>query len=187
MHVSGLLLLAVCWVSGVWAQSDDEGRFEVRDGSHRLVDGVYYVDARIDLRLPPDAANALRSRVPLTIRIEAQFLNRLRLWWDLVAFQATRRLQIYYRPLTDRYIVRDIDTNDREDFVTLSGALEFIGRVDGLAVADAAEVDEDRRYEVRVRAVLDKDDFPGPLRFFAFWRRDWSLASDWLQWRLDED
>jgi hypothetical protein len=58
---------------------------------------------------------------------------------------------------------------------------------DNLPVVDAALLDEDRRYDIRVRAVLDTDELPGPLRLLAFWRRDWSIESDWLQWRLDDD
>ena len=123
----------------------------------------------------------------LTIRIEVEFLNRLRFWWDPVAYERVRRLQLTWQPLTDRYVVRDIDTNEREAFVTLAGALEFIGRLDRLRIVEASELDDDRRYDVRVRAVLDKNDFPGPISFLALFRRDWSVASDWLQWRLDED
>jgi hypothetical protein len=169
------------------AQDEDPGHFEVRAGSTDLVEGTYFVDAQIYLRLPSEATNALHSRLPLTIRVEVEFLNRLRLWWDPVEFEASRRSQLMYYPVTDRYVVTHIDSGDREDFVTLAGALEFIGRVDQLEIVDAALLDRDRRYEVRVRAVLDKDELPGPLRLLAFWRRDWSIASDWLLWRLDED
>ena len=183
----GVLGLAFGMVGGILAQDEDPGHFEVRSGSHELVDGTYFVDAVIYLRLPTEAADALHSRLSLTIRVEVEFLNRLRLWWDPVEFSASRRSQLTYYPLTDRYVVRHIDSGVREDFVTLAGALEFIGRVDVLRVVDAALLDEDRRYDVRVRAVLDKDDLPGPLRLLAFWRRDWSIASDWLQWRLDQE
>jgi len=183
---------AVCLLAGIVsaplrAQPEDSGQFEVRTGTHELIDGVYYVNAQIYLRLPTKARIALDSGLPLTIRIEVEFLNRLRLWWDPVDHEVSKRLQLRYHSLTNRYIVYDISTDDREDFVTLAGALEYIGRVDHLPIVDAAVLDDDRRYEVRVRAVLDKDQLPGALRLVAFWRRDWSIASDWLQWRLDDE
>jgi hypothetical protein len=188
---SGLLaaaLLAVAIASPeLSAQDGDPGAFEVRTGSHELVDGVYYVNGLISLRLPSEAANALHSRLPLTIRVEVEFLNRLRFWWDTTEHKVNRRSQLAYYPLTERYVVHNINTGDRDSFVTLTEALEFIGRVDDLPVVDAALLDEDRRYDVRIRAVLDTDELPGPLALLAFWRRDWSIESDWLQWRLDDD
>jgi len=49
---------------------------------------------------------------------------------------------------------------------------------------DAPVLEEGRGYDVRLRAVLDEEQFPGPLRLLAFWRRDWSIASDWYRWPL---
>ena len=65
-----------------------------------------------------------------------------------------------------------------------SRALEFLGRVERLPLIDTAVLDDDRGYYVRLRAVLDEEQFPGPLRLLAFWRRDWSIASDWYRWPL---
>jgi hypothetical protein len=166
------------------AQSDDPGRFEVRSGRQELIDGVYYIDARIYLRLSTEAANALRSGLPLTIRVEAEFLNRLRLWWDTTAVAASRRSQLRYLRVTDRYVVYDLESGQGRAFKTLDDALDYLVRVDRLP---ADELDEDHRYDVRVRAVLDKTELPGALALFAFMRRDWSIASDWLTWRLDNE
>jgi hypothetical protein len=69
----------------------------------------------------------------------------------------------------------------------LFAALNYLGRVDRLPLIDAALLEPDRDYELRLRAVLDVERFPGPLRLLAFWRRDWSLASDWYRWPLHDD
>jgi hypothetical protein len=45
-------------------------------------------------------------------------------------------------------------------------------------------LEDGRGYYVRIRAVLDEEQFPGPLRLLAFWRRDWSIASEWYRWPL---
>ena len=190
LRMAGVVAGAFVWLAvwqSAWAQVDDSGAFEVRTASHELIDGVYYVDALISLRLPSEATNALHSRLPLTIRIEVEFLNRLWFWWDAAEHTVSRRSQLAYYPLTERYVVHNINTGDRVSFESLTDALEFLGRVDKLPVVDAALLDDDRRYDVRIRAVLDTDDLPGPLRLLAFWRKDWSIESDWLQWRLDDD
>ncbi|HUF74165.1 MAG TPA: DUF4390 domain-containing protein [Gammaproteobacteria bacterium] len=184
-----MLALAILCSAGVWSQANDPGRFTVESASHELAGGVYYVDALISLRLPSEALNALHSRVPLTIRVEVELLNRLRLWWDTTATSASRRSQLEYHPLTDRYVVRSIsnESEEAEGFATLGAALEFLGRVDHFAVAKADELERNERYDIRVRAILDRTELPGPLALLAFWRRDWSIASDWRQWRLDTD
>jgi hypothetical protein len=48
-------------------------------------------------------------------------------------------------------------------------------------------LDEDRRYDVRIRAVLDKSSLLGPQSLFSFFRRDLSISSEWFEWRLDDD
>jgi hypothetical protein len=53
-----------------------------------------------------------------------------------------------------------------------------------LPLIDAAVLDDEGAYDVRLRAVLDQEQFPGPLRLLAFWRRDWSIASEWYRWPL---
>jgi len=178
----GLVLLAG---SALYAQPEDAGSFEVRAATHDLVGGVYYVDALINLRLPSEAVEALHRGLPLTIRIEIEVLHRIRLWWDLNAFDPiVQRYQLSYAPVTDRYVVLNVNTLKRESFDSLVLALESIGRVEHLPVVDAGLLQSDRRYEMRVRAVLDKDELIGPLRLLAFWRSDFTIESDWLAWRL---
>ena len=182
-----VLWLASIACGAAWGQPEDDGEFLVRTASHELEDGVYYVDSLIYLRLPTDARDALNSGLGLSISIQVELLNRLRLWWDAVEHDITIKFQLTYSRLTNRYLVHNIRTDDSRVFETLPAALEYLGRVDHLPLIDESVLDEDRRYDIRVRAVLDKDALPGALRLLAFWRRDWSIASDWLTWRLDDE
>ncbi len=182
------------------AQAEDEGKFEVLERGHELVDGVYRVSGTIYLRLPTGATDALHSTLPLTIRVEVQFLNRLWFWWDNSEFERTVRYRLTYYSLADRYVV-EIEPPEgdeaeslqataggfeRQTFPTLRAALDHIGRIDSLPVVEASELDSNLRYDIRIRAVLDQDGYPGPIRLLAFWRPDWSISSEWLSWRLDE-
>jgi hypothetical protein len=183
-----------------FAQAEDEGKFEALEGGHELVDGVYRVNGKIYLRLPSDAATTLKSTVPLTIRVEVQFLNRLWFWWDNAEFERIVRYRLSYYALADRYIVEieppegdeaddlwgSTDSFERQTFPTLGAALEHIGLIESLPVVEATELDRNLRYDVRIRAVLDQDGLPGPIRWLAFWRPEWSISSEWLSWRLDE-
>jgi hypothetical protein len=187
-HRVGLAALVAAFVLGssATAQPEYDGHFEVRSGVAEFKGDVLYLDAIIDLQLSTEATEALRSDFTLTIAVEVEVLHRLRLWWDLAEIPTViRRSQLTYDQLTDRYVVRSMSTGDRDPFNTLAGALAFIGRIDDFPVTSRSLLDPDRRYSMRVRAVLDSNELPGPLRLLAIWRKGWSIESDWLEWRLD--
>lgn len=168
------------------AQSDP-GRFEVRSARVELKSGVYFLDARVEYRLSTDAIEALESGVPLTIQLDVEVLEYRRFWLDLEDASLEQRYQLEHDALSERYIVRNLNSGEQNSFATLFSALNFLGRITELPVIDAALLNPDERYDMRIRAVLNTEDFPGPLRFLAFWRRDWSLGSDWYQWPLEND
>jgi len=80
--------------------------------------------------------------------------------------------------------VLNINSGDQASFGSLPAALEYLGHVEQLPLIDTAVLEDDRGYDVRLRASLDQEQFPGPLRLLAFWRRDWSIASEWYRWPL---
>lgn len=169
------------------AQDDESGDFEILEAGLVLRDGTYFLDASARLELSAEAKEALASGLPLSISYRLEFLNRLRLWWDLEAFMVRQRFQIEYHALTERYMVTNVNTGARARFNSLVAALAYVGRIDGLRTVDIADLDDDLRYDVRIRVVLDTERLPGPLRLLAFWRHEWSLASDWETWRLDAE
>jgi len=168
-------------------QEEDPGRFEVRSASVELESGVYYLDAWLELRLPAQAREALRSGVPLTIRLDVELAYNRRWWFDDDAPPLQQRYQLDYHALTERYVVSNLNSGDTSSFSTLFSALNYLGRIEHLPLIDAALLEPRRDYDVSVRVVLDMERFPGPLRLLAFWRRDWAIASDWYQWRLESE
>jgi hypothetical protein len=166
---------------------EDPGLFAVRDARVDLRSGVYFLSASIEYRLSTDARDALQSGVPLTIRLEVELLNNRRFWFDNEDAALRQLYQLEYHALSERYIVQSLNSGDQASFSTLFGALGYLGRIEQLPLIDAALIEDDRGYDIRLRAVLDVEQFPGPLRLLAFWRRDWSLGSDWYRWRLQDD
>jgi hypothetical protein len=171
----------------VYQEEEDPGRFEVREASVELGSGVYFLNATIDYRLSSDARAALESGVSLTIRLDVELLNDRRFWFDNEDAALRQLYQLEYHALSERYIVLSLNSGDQASFSTLFAALNYLGRVVHLPLIDSALIEPDRDYDLRLRAVLDVEQFPGPLRLLAFWRRDWSLASDWYRWRLQDD
>lgn len=172
---------------GIRAQEDDPGRFEVRAATAELVDGVWYLNARVEYRLSPDTRAALGSGVPLTLRIEVQLLRNRRWWMDAEQAALRQTYQLEYHALSERYLIRNVNSGEQTSFATLFSALNFLGRIQGLPLIDASLLEPATTYDVQIRAVLATEEFPGPLRLVTFWRRDWSLSSEWYTWPLRGD
>ncbi|HEY8521481.1 MAG TPA: DUF4390 domain-containing protein [Gammaproteobacteria bacterium] len=156
----------------------------MRSASVELRNGVYFLNARIEYRLSAESRQALESGVPLTIRIDVELVHGRRFWFDNEEATLRQRYQLEYHALSERYLVLNLNSREQTSFPTLFSALNYLGRIDNLPLIDAALLDSDRDYDVRIRAVLDVEQFPGPLRLIAFWRRDWSIASEWYRWPL---
>jgi hypothetical protein len=180
-------MLAVLTGAVVVAQDNvvREGYFEVRSASSSLIDGVHLLDARLQLVLSSEALEALNSGVPLTIELQLQVIRVRRLYMDALDAELSVRFELEYRPLSQRYIVRNLNSGDQDSFATLYSALNNLGRVENLPVIDDALLASGKSYRVRVRAMLQTQQYSAPLRLLFFWRSQWQLQSEWFEWMLD--
>ncbi len=180
-------MLAVLMGAVVMAQDEvvREGYFEVRSASSSLVDGVHLLDARLQLVLSSEALEALNSGVPLTIELQMQVIRVRRLYMDALDAELSVRFELEYRPLSQRYIVRNLNSGDQDSFATLYSALNNLGRIEVLPVIDDALLSSSKSYRVRVRAMLQTQQYSAPLRLLFFWRSQWQLQSEWFEWMLD--
>jgi hypothetical protein len=181
------LLLVLVVAANVAAQDeqDREGYFEVRTAESELVDGVHVLDARMQLVLSSEALRALSSGFTLTIELQAELI-RVRRWYiDNLEAELATRYELEYRPLTQRYIVRNLNSGNQDSFATLYSALNNLGRVQGLPLIDDAVLEPDSTYRIRVRALLQTRQYSAPLRMIFFWRGQWQLESEWSEWILE--
>ncbi|MCJ7591157.1 MAG: DUF4390 domain-containing protein [Woeseiaceae bacterium] len=182
------IALFVVLVLGTGLAQDDierEGYFEVRSASTEQQGGVHTLDARLQLVLSSEALAALESGVTLTIEIELQVIRVKRFLIDAVDAELAVRYELEYRPLSQRYIVKNLNSGDQDTFATLYSALNSLGRVQGLPVIDDALLLPDRSYRLRLRAMLNTQQYPAPLRLLFFWRGQWQLQSEWFEWSLE--
>jgi hypothetical protein len=163
-----------------------KGRFEIRTAETRLYNGVYLASARVDYDLSEEALEALESGVVLPINLRVE-LNRVRRWWpDKEVATLEQGYQLSYQSLSQRYVVKNVNSGEQDSFATLFSALSNMGRVVDLPVIDASLLKSDTKYEIAMRVVLDQNTLPGPIRFIAFWNSGFKLRSDWYVWKLSE-
>ena len=180
--------MLLCLLLGTSVAQDEverAGYFEVRSASTRLAGGVHTLDARIQLVLSSEALRALSSGVPLTIELQLELIRVRRFYWDDGAAELALRYELEYRPLSQRYIVKNLNSGDQDSFATLYSSLNNLGRVQGLPVIDDALLEADSSYRIRLRAMLNTQQYPAPLRLLFFWRDEWQLQSEWFEWSLE--
>jgi hypothetical protein len=185
-----LLAVAAATLAPVVTRAQQEemprqGFFDVRSASTSLNAGVHELEARLQLILSQDALDALNSGVPLTIELNLEVIRVRGFWLDEVEAQLTITYELEYRPLSQRYIVRNLNSGDQNSFATLYSALNNLGRIQGLPVIDDALINPDSRYRLRLRAALSTRQYPAALRIIFFWRSQWQLESKWYEWSLE--
>lgn len=161
-----------------------EGYFNVRSATTILDNGVHALDARLQLLLSDEANAALNSGVPLHITLEIEVIRQRRWLPDVEQASLSVEYELEYRPLSQRYLVRNVNSGEQESFATLYSALNNLGRIQGLPIIDDALLDERSRYRLRLRALLSTQQYPAPLRMLFFWRGQWQLKSDWYEWAI---
>jgi hypothetical protein len=183
-----LFVLLGALVLGTGIAQDElerEGYFEVRSASTEIVDGVYTLDARTQLVLSSEALAALESGVTLTIELQLQVIRSRRFMIDDVEAELAIGFELEYSPVSQRYIVRSLNSGEQDSFATLYSALNSLGRVQGLPIIDEAVLSPDSTYRVRLRAMLNTERYPAALRVLFFWRGQWQLQSEWFEWLLE--
>ena len=185
--VTVMAVLAV--LTGAIGLAQDEierqGYFEVRSAATILADGVHVLDARLQLVLSSEALEALNSGVPLTIELQLQIIRVRRFYMDALDAELAVRFELEFRPLSQRYIVRNLNSGDQDSFATLYSALNNLGRIQALPIIDDALLTPAKSYRVRARAMLQTKQYSAPLRLLFFWRSQWQLQSEWFEWMLD--
>lgn len=161
-----------------------ETGLEIRDASAQLQDGVWYLSARIDYRLNRDTLEALQNGIPLTFGLLVE-LTRQRSWLpDEDVAELSQDFELSWQPLSRGYLVRNKNSGDQRAHTTLFAALRDLGRITRLPLIDAALLEDGENYELSLRAALDQQQLPGPLRMLAFWDDDFTLESEWYRFDL---
>lgn len=181
-----LVLLCACnGVASYATAAEAVRRFEIRSAFVQPAESVYMLNARLDFALPAGAQMAVRDGVVLTLDLEI-VVNRARRYWpdDTIA-TLEQRYELVYHALSERFLVRNVNSGEQTSWPTLDAALESLKVVDRLPILDESLVDPKRRYEVSLRAGLDVRNIPEALRFVLFWVDDWRQQTDWYTWPLN--
>ena len=176
----GCLLLAfLVWPIWSWAQ---EHRFEVRSAYVEPRESVFELNATLNFDLPEGAREAVREGVPLTLTWEIVVKRQRSYWPDFTVAALEQHYELVYHALSERYLVRNLNSGEQASYSTLEAALDDLRVVSNLPAFDESLIEPSRRHEISVRASLDVRTMPDTLRFVLFWTDDWRQRSEWYTW-----
>lgn len=181
---AGLLLtLLVAVLLAPPLQADGlEGRFEVRSADLELKDGVYHLNARLDLPVSEAVRRGLAEGVPLSLEVDLDIERVRQFFPNSRVAELTQHYQLQYNAVSARYVLKNENSGQQESLGTLEGALDLLSELRDLPVLDKSLIQLDRRYEASVRAKVDYGTVPFTLRLVMFWVSDWHRETDWYTW-----
>ena len=178
--LSGWMLLLLCWSVTLKAAPD----FLIHDVQLHERHDQYLLSLQIDYRLSRVALEALSNGVPLTFELRVRVDKVWGGLWEQRPFEMTLRHQIRYHALTGLYRVVDLISSEKESFVTQEAALSALGEYSDIKLFAKDQLDPKADYKMRLRADLDIESLPMPLRPLAYFHRGWKLSSGWTKWPL---
>ena len=175
-----LLCFLATFTAPVWADT----RLEVTAAAVALDEGVYELDATLDLAIPEAGRRAIEAGLTLELVYQIEIAKVRRYLPDAGVASLQQRFELNYHALSQRYLLRNLNTGEQQDFGTLHAALDRVAEVRGLPLLDSSLLEPGSTYEFRVRAALNLRTAPDSLSWLLFWTDDWSATSEWYAWTL---
>jgi hypothetical protein len=160
-----------------------DGVLEVRSAYVNIDNGVFLLHARIEYPVNPAIRDALRDGVSLTFDLDTRVDRERRFWFNANIVELTLRRELAYHAVSDRYVVRDVKSDEQQTFPTLEEALAYLGKVDGWPILVEPQLNGGN-YVISVRAGVRRGKLPASLRVLLFWADDWHRVSEWYSWSL---
>ena len=101
----------------------------------------------------------------------------------MVTYNA-QRYRLEFHALSKRYVLTNVNAGVSQTFDYLDDALTALGTIDGFPLIDRGLLRDGERYTGTLRARLDIEKLPAPLRPLAYLSSQWRLSSDRHTWSL---
>jgi hypothetical protein len=167
-----------------------------------LADKALALNGQIELGLTPKVEEALAKGIAMDIVIDFRlYRERAWLWNEQIAAWGLRR-QIRYQALTGQYLVTESQRcpnvaepclesaaaggalGQGEGLASLAETLRQVGNLGDLRLVLPSALANDGDYALELRASLDIEALPAPLRPVAYTSGAWHLNSGWTTWTL---
>lgn len=181
------LLAAVMAMAGTGTVHGDDaldGELEIRSAYAVPNHGVIMLSASVAYPNGELLTASLKDGVTLSFDLECIVTRHRRLWFDAQTVDLVRHRELSYHVVTDRYLLRDVDSGTQDSFPTLEAALASLGDVEEWPIAVDSQLHGDGPWQISLRAGVRRGHMPDALRALMFWSDAWHRTSDWYTWTL---
>lgn len=178
-----VLIVLFCLIMAPCVQADG---IVIKHASSKLVDDVYQLDAKLEFNFDPEMIDALEHGISFSIDINV-LIKRKRKWlWDPKVREDTLSFRLEQHPLSNRYLVTNLNNNNTRQFQTLGDALDFLGTIHNYNLVSRNVLSRDEKYICMIKADLNTETLPPAIRPIAAVSKKWRLDSPWYEWHLDK-
>ena len=160
-------------------------RFVVEHATFHPVGGTYVVDARIDFAFSEDNLEAMHNGVALTVIVDVEVRRERGQWWNETLVAREIRYRIERNVLTGRYRIRNLDDGSVRNYRSLEEMTNALGHLESMPVIARERLSAGARFAARIRARLDIEALPSPMRPIAYLSPKWRLNSGWFEWEIE--
>jgi hypothetical protein len=170
-----VILLTGLALTGCGEKPQDYG-FAIDNVS--VVRGYQSLSVRLtpELVLSSEALSALQHGVTLIIRLDLELRNDNNM---IVVRRETRRFQVSYLPLSERYQLKNPDDAKLVTYSRLRHVFAAIGDTEINLATGPLPLGN---YELRTRIQLDENLLPAPMQLPVMFSSQWRHDSEWSVW-----
>jgi len=180
-----LLATLVLLLASASCFAAEDQHITIRSASLSLQDKTYLLNAHIDYSLSDEAIKALHNGVTLTFNVDLSIIESRSWLWNKHLNNLSLPYQIKYHTLAETYQVSDTTNNLQHNFSSLSAALHALGTINDTPI-HAITNDGASTVNGSLKAYLNIEALPLPMRPLAYITAGWYLRSDTFQWPLTQ-
>ncbi len=181
--IYGLLVLLLISAP---ARAEQVPVFEVENAKFSMQDSLLLLDARLSIELPEYISIAVDRGFAVPLMFEVEILEIKKYWFDKKIVSLKQQYLLHYLPMLDSYVISDVNQGQRHYFDSRDRAVASIELIYHYPMLDIGNIEQDLEVYARMRAGLDVDELPLPLKSSSLWDNDWDLQSEWFDWEIDQ-
>lgn len=160
--------------------------FVIESAELNSVGAKYTLNAVIQFYFSKEALKALEHGIALQIDIEMQAKQTRKWLWDKKIRNKILSQRLEHQPLSNQYLVTNLNTGVKHHFKSFNHAIEFLSSINDYPFLELTSLEQDKTYTALIRASLNTESLPTPLRLSTYVSSDWKFSSPWYQWVINQ-